>query len=94
MTRKALICGISGQDGSYLAQHLLERGYRIVGTSRDAEMNSLRNLDRLGIRRTCPLTVDDPDGWWPAALAEEGVPWEPSTYQEPYPEVPPEQGKQ
>jgi hypothetical protein len=47
-------------------------------------------FERLGIQRTCPLTVDDPDGWWPAALAEEGVPWQPSTYQEPYPEPPPE----
>jgi hypothetical protein len=43
-------------------------------------------FDRLGIQKTCPVTVNDPDGWWPAALAEEGVPWEPSTYQEPYPE--------
>ncbi|OIQ99756.1 GDP-mannose 4,6-dehydratase [mine drainage metagenome] len=32
----ALITGISGQDGSYLAELLLERGYRVVGTSRDA----------------------------------------------------------
>ena len=29
----ALICGISGQDGSYLAQLLLERGYRVVGST-------------------------------------------------------------
>ncbi|MFQ5350454.1 MAG: hypothetical protein ACE5EG_08440 [Thermoanaerobaculia bacterium] len=43
-------------------------------------------FERLGIQRTCPVIVDDPGGWWPAALEEEGVPWEPSTYQEPYPE--------
>ncbi len=47
-------------------------------------------FERLGIQRTCPVTVDDPNGWWPAALAEEGVPWEPATYQEPYPETQPE----
>lgn len=46
----ALICGISGQDGSYLAKLLLDRGYRVVGTSRDAQMSSFRNLLRLNIR--------------------------------------------
>jgi len=46
----ALICGISGQDGAYLARLLLERGYRVVGTSRDAQMSGFRNLAALGIR--------------------------------------------
>jgi len=46
----ALICGISGQDGSYLARLLLDRGYRVVGTSRDAQMSKFGNLVRLGIR--------------------------------------------
>ena len=49
-TRTALICGISGQDGSYLAQLLLSKGYRVIGTARDAQMSSFGNLDRLGIR--------------------------------------------
>lgn len=48
--RTALICGISGQDGAYLAQLLLQKGYRVVGTSRDAQVSSFRNLNRLGIR--------------------------------------------
>ena len=48
--KTALICGVSGQDGSYLAQLLLEKGYRVVGTSRDAQMSSFGNLVRLGIR--------------------------------------------
>ena len=48
--RTALICGISGQDGAYLARLLLERGYRVAGTTRDAQMSSLANLLRLGIR--------------------------------------------
>ena len=48
--RTALICGISGQDGSYLAQLLLQKGYRVIGTSRDAQMSSFHNLARLGIR--------------------------------------------
>ncbi len=33
---KALICGVGGQDGAYLARLLLEKGYEVVGTSRDA----------------------------------------------------------
>lgn len=33
-TRTALVTGITGQDGSYLAELLLERGYRVVGTTR------------------------------------------------------------
>jgi GDPmannose 4,6-dehydratase len=48
--KKALICGISGQDGAYLAQLLLSKGYEVFGTSRDAQMSTFRNLIRLGIR--------------------------------------------
>ena len=49
-TRTALISGISGQDGAYLAQLLLQKGYRVVGTARDAQMSTFGNLERLGIR--------------------------------------------
>src|SRR3972149_1933619 len=49
-SRKALIFGISGQDGTYLAQLLLNKGYEVYGTSRDAQMASFNNLVRLGIR--------------------------------------------
>lgn len=45
----ALICGVSGQDGAYLARLLLDKGYRVVGTSRDATTSSFANLERLGI---------------------------------------------
>lgn len=48
--KKAFICGISGQDGGYLAQLLLTKGYQVVGSSRDAQIASLTNLVRLGIR--------------------------------------------
>lgn len=47
--KSALVCGISGQDGAYLARLLLEKGYRVVGTSRDAAMSGFGNLKRLGI---------------------------------------------
>ena len=46
---KALICGIGGQDGAYLAQLLLGKGYEVVGTSRDAMTASFDSLHRLGI---------------------------------------------
>ncbi|KUG24856.1 gdp-mannose 4,6 dehydratase [hydrocarbon metagenome] len=50
MSKKtALIVGISGQDGSYLAEHLLKNNYEVFGTSRDKEMNTFSGLQRLGI---------------------------------------------
>jgi GDPmannose 4,6-dehydratase len=47
--KTALICGVSGQDGTYLAKLLLERGYTVHGASRDAQASSFRNLRRLGL---------------------------------------------
>src|SRR3546814_6330292 len=47
--RRALICGVSGQDGAYLAQLLLSQGYEVYGSSRDAQASSFRNLKALGI---------------------------------------------
>jgi GDPmannose 4,6-dehydratase len=48
--RTALVTGVSGQDGAYLAKLLLEKGYKVYGTSRDAQVASFRNLKRLDIR--------------------------------------------
>lgn len=48
--KKALICGISGQDGGYLAKLLLEKDYVVYGSSRDAEATSFANLAHLGIK--------------------------------------------
>ena len=50
VTKTALIIGVTGQDGAYLARLLLEHGYAVHGTSRDAELASTRNLDALGVR--------------------------------------------
>lgn len=61
MTR-ALICGISGQDGGLLAKLLLDKGYEVVGASRDAEVGRFGNLARLGIQervRCCSMTLTD-----------------------------------
>ena len=48
--KRALICGVSGQDGAYLARLLLDKGYEVFGTSRDAQVSTFSNLHRLGIR--------------------------------------------
>ncbi len=53
--KKALICGISGQDGAYLAKLLISKGYEVIGASRDAQISSFRNLLRLGIREDVKL---------------------------------------
>lgn len=45
----ALICGASGQDGSYLAKFLLSKGYVVWASSRDAQGASFSNWARLGI---------------------------------------------
>jgi GDPmannose 4,6-dehydratase len=58
--RRALICGISGQDGTYLARLLLERGYEVWGSSRDAELNTFANLRRLGIYERVQLVSLNP----------------------------------
>lgn len=47
---KALICGVSGQDGAYLSRFLLAKGYEVYGSSRDAQASSFANLKKLGIR--------------------------------------------
>jgi len=48
--KKALICGVSGQDGAYLSKLLLEKNYHVYGGSRDAQASSFKNLERLGIK--------------------------------------------
>jgi GDPmannose 4,6-dehydratase len=53
--KSALICGVSGQDGAYLAQLLLQKGYQVWGTSRDAQMSSFKNLVSLGIKEKVQL---------------------------------------
>jgi GDPmannose 4,6-dehydratase len=59
---RALILGVAGQDGCYLARLLLQKGYEVVGTSRDAMAASFANLDRLGIRaevQTASAAIND-----------------------------------
>jgi GDPmannose 4,6-dehydratase len=49
--KKALICGISGQDGAYLSQLLLNKGYQVIGTSRDTKASNFSHLDNMGISK-------------------------------------------
>lgn len=49
MAKTALITGISGQDGAYLARLLLENGYRVVGARRRTSNGALPRLEELGI---------------------------------------------
>jgi GDPmannose 4,6-dehydratase len=46
---RALICGVSGQDGAYLARLLIDKGYSVIGASRDVQASSFSGLARLGI---------------------------------------------
>ena len=45
----AMITGVTGQDGCYLAAHLMKHGYKIVGTTRQISTNRLWGLKQLGI---------------------------------------------
>lgn len=47
--KKALITGITGQDGAILAKKLLDMDYQVFGTSRDSSIRNKSNLKNLGI---------------------------------------------
>ena len=49
MNQTAFITGISGQDGAYLAKHLLELGYKVIGGERRNASSTLWRLEELGI---------------------------------------------
>ena len=45
--KKALITGITGQDGSYLAEFLLDKGYEVYGIQRRASLPNTNRIDHL-----------------------------------------------
>ncbi len=47
MTRKALITGITGQDGSYLAELLLGKGYTVYGLARRTSSTNTSRIDHI-----------------------------------------------
>ena len=59
MAKKALITGITGQDGSYLAEFLLEKGYEVHGIIRRSSVHSTERIDHLLEAGT--ITIHDGD---------------------------------
>jgi GDPmannose 4,6-dehydratase len=51
MAKKALVTGVTGQDGSYLAKLLLEKGYEVYGAVRRSASTNLWRLDHLGVQK-------------------------------------------
>lgn len=45
MKKKALIFGVDGQDGSLIADFLIKKKYKIIGTYRDKKIKKLKNLN-------------------------------------------------
>jgi GDPmannose 4,6-dehydratase len=52
MAKRALITGITGQDGSYLAELLLEKGYEVVGVVRRSSTANVERIRHLQDRLT------------------------------------------
>lgn len=59
--KTALIFGVSGQDGAYLSQLLLNKGYQVFGTSRDAPGGSFLNLKRVGVLEQVRILSSSPE---------------------------------
>jgi GDPmannose 4,6-dehydratase len=60
-TKKALITGITGQDGAYLAQLLLEKGYQVTGTFRRSSSVNFWRIDELGVANHPNLSLVEYD---------------------------------
>jgi len=48
--KRALITGITGQDGAYLSKHLLKMGYQVFGTARRGASEKFTRLEYLGVK--------------------------------------------
>ncbi len=60
-TKRALITGITGQDGAYLAQILLEKGYHVTGTFRRSSSVNFWRIEELGIEKHPNLNLVEYD---------------------------------
>jgi len=60
-TKRALITGITGQDGAYLAQLLLEKGYKVTGTFRRSSSVNFWRIAELGIENHPNLSLVEYD---------------------------------
>ncbi len=59
--KRALITGITGQDGAYLAQLLLEKGYQVFGTYRRSSTVNFWRIEELGIAKHANLSLVEYD---------------------------------
>jgi len=59
MKKIAFITGVLGQDGSYLAKHLLEKSYKVYGLLRRKSVQSFENTDYLGITKDIEFITGD-----------------------------------
>jgi GDPmannose 4,6-dehydratase len=59
MTRRALITGITGQDGAYLARLLLDKGYEVIGGSRPSPARDTWRLRSMGVERDVKIVDFD-----------------------------------
>jgi GDPmannose 4,6-dehydratase len=59
--KKAIVTGVTGQDGAYLAQLLLEKGYAVFGTYRRTSSVNFWRLDELGVTRNPNLHLVEYD---------------------------------
>jgi len=53
--KTALITGITGQDGAFLARFLIQKGYKVIGTSRSLKESNLFRLEYLGVKEKVNL---------------------------------------
>ena len=59
MTKKALITGITGQDGAYLSNFLLKKGYKVYGAVRRTSSINTARLSDLGVLDKIELVTLD-----------------------------------
>ena len=75
MTKRALITGITGQDGSYLADFLLEKGYEVHGTVRRSSVEKFERIQHIRDRITLHQ-MDLLDQLSIITVLEDVEPWE------------------
>lgn len=59
MSKVAIITGVTGQDGSYLSEILLDSGYKVVGVTRRKAVGGLDNIQHLVVRKDFHLETGD-----------------------------------
>ena len=70
--KRALICGVSGQDGAYLSALLLEKGYEVFGCDLSVTPQACWRLGYLGIYDKIALLAADMADWRPSCTLWRG----------------------